>query len=410
MLSLLTQIDKKHLVDFVWVSFLFIYIFNIAILFKFIFLIFLPALLGVFFILSSVRKINKIDCGVLLFLSLGFFVNITSALFNNNLDFSYYYEVYLFIFFQFLALIGIFRASGASLDFVRLVKLSSLAVAIQLIFSLLNSFYPAFEKVFYSIVYNNLSDLSRLDDLKLERIVGVGRSFFASGIINCFMLICLSQVIKYEKKHIVFWLFIFFLIAIIGMMSARTTLVGFVIGSLLLFSNFTKSQIKILFSCLSLFIVFAIFYLLYGGNFVDSHLVNFGFGLFLNSGDSDANNSFNALLNMLSILPESYKTWILGDNMYNLKDGYYMNTDVGYFRMIFANGLLGLSVFLIFNVYLISKIKSPYVDFKFKIAILTLLLILLTKGVVVFISLLMLLVYACDSEKRCENEKGLICY
>ena len=59
-----------------------------------------------------------------------------------------------------------------------------------------------------------------------------------------------------------------------------------------------------------MFIVFAIFYLLYGGDFVDSHLVNFGFGLFLNSGDSDANNSFNALLNMLSILPESYKTWI----------------------------------------------------------------------------------------------------
>ena len=64
-----------------------------------------------------------------------------------------------------------------------------------------------------------------------------------------------------------------------------------------------------------------------------------------------------SILSMFSILPESYKTWIIGDNMYNLKNGYYMNTDVGYSRVIFANGLLGLSVFLIFNMYLIFKIN-----------------------------------------------------
>ena len=96
--------------------------------------------------------------------------------------------------------------------------------------------------------------------------------------------------------------------------------------------------------------------------------------------------------------------------MYNLKNGYYMKTDVGYFRVIFANGLLGLGVFLIFNIYLIFNIKSSFVDFKFKIALLVLLLALLVKGITVFISLLILLVYACNSIKRCESEKNIVCY
>ena len=409
-MSALLQLKKKHLVGFMWVFFLFIYIFNIAIFFKFGFLIFLFSLFGLFFVFNSFHKFRKIDFYIFLFLFFGFFVSALSALFNNNLDYSYYYEVYLFVYFQLLALIGVFRIGDAQLDFVRAIKLSAIAVLIQLILSALISFYPAFEKIFYSIIYNNLSDLSRLDDLKLERIVGVGRSFFASGIINCFILVCLSQIIKYEKKHIIFWLFVYFMIAIIGMMSARTTLVGFAIGCLLLFSSFSINQVKIFFSGLFFLSIVVILYFVYGEKFVDFQLIKFGFGLFLGGGDSDANNSFNTLLNMFSILPESYKTWIIGDNMYNLKNGYYMNTDVGYSRVIFANGLLGLSVFLIFNMYLIFKIKSPFVDLKFKIALLVLLLVLLAKGITVFISLLMLLVYACKAMRRCESEKYTVCY
>ncbi len=409
-MSFLLQLNRKHLTNCMWVFFLFIYIFNIAIFFKFGFLIFLFSFLGLFFALKSLDEFRKIDFYILIFLIFGFFINTISALFNNNLDYSYYYEVYLFVYFQVLALIGIFRLGDTNLDFIRVVKFSAIAVLFQLVLSALISFSPTLEKVFYSVVYNNLSDLSRLDDLKLERIVGVGRSFFASGIINSFILVCLSQIIKYEKKHIMFWLFIYFMIAIIGMMSSRTTLVGFAIGFLLLFSSFSITQIKILFSGLFLLFIAVVLYIFYGREFLDFQLFKFGFGLFLSNGDSDANNSFNTLLSMFSKLPESYKTWAIGDNMYNLKSGYYMNTDIGYFRIIFANGLLGLSVFLIFNIYLIFQIKSPFVDLKFKIALLVLLLVLLAKGITVFVSLLMLLIYACNSIKRCKVEKNTVYY
>ncbi|MHA3893203.1 hypothetical protein [Acinetobacter sp. GXMZU3951] len=380
---------------FIWVVFLFVYIFNIALFFKFGYVVILISLLGGWVVFSG--RFYKKDAVIFLFIILAFFLNTISALINQNLDYSLFYEVYLFIIFQCLALIFVFRGLGFRIDFINLVKLSSIAVLVQLVISFMNSIYPTMEQLFYSVIYNNLSELSRLDELKEERIVGVGRSFFSSGVINSFILICLGQVIKYEKKYKAFWMLILILIFFLGMMSSRTTIVGMGLAIILLMLELGKNQLRTIFSIIFFTIIIFVLYLINRSDLESLSLFRFGFSLFYDNESSDAINSFLTLLKMFLVFPTNLGTWIIGDNLYNLENGYYMQTDVGYFRIIFANGLIGFLFFIIFNLYFIIKIKSEYIDFKFKFILFILLLILLLKGITVIIPLLMILYFACNT-------------
>ena len=65
----------------------------------------------------------------------------------------------------------------------------------------------------------------------------------------------------------------------------------------------------------------------------------------------------NEILKDMFVLPDSFKTWVIGDgymeNPYHLDPyyigpkwgGYYMATDVGYLRFIFYFGVIGLGIF-----------------------------------------------------------------
>jgi len=55
------------------------------------------------------------------------------------------------------------------------------------------------------------------------------------------------------------------------------------------------------------------------------------------------------------VFPDNLKTWIIGDGYFNNPlnpNRFYMETDVGYLRFIFYCGLIGLSIFSIFFIYL----------------------------------------------------------
>ena len=86
--------------------------------------------------------------------------------------------------------------------------------------------------------------------------------------------------------------------------------------------------------------------------------------------ESQASTSVSALTEMYNILPKTYNTWLLGDSKYKilLNDnfiGYYKDTDIGYFRVIFANGIIGLLLFIFLNIYILFKSFSNRILFLF---------------------------------------------
>ena len=60
------------------------------------------------------------------------------------------------------------------------------------------------------------------------------------------------------------------------------------------------------------------------------------------------------VLQNMWVVPETMKTWVIGDGyfMSPTKPGFYMGTDIGYLRFIFYCGLIGLSAFSIFFMYI----------------------------------------------------------
>ena len=69
-------------------------------------------------------------------------------------------------------------------------------------------------------------------------------------------------------------------------------------------------------------------------------------------------NSFDVTSEMWKTLPSYIETWILGDAKYEDENGgYYMHTDVGYLRVIFYGGIVGLFFYLY---YIYKLIKLSY--------------------------------------------------
>ena len=99
------------------------------------------------------------------------------------------------------------------------------------------------------------------------------------------------------------------------------------------------------------------------------------------------------------IFPETIQTWIIGDGYWNnpYGSGYYMHTDVGYLRLIYYFGLVGLFVYLLMQVSIIKN------SFEQKLLIYTIFLYLLVlnlKGFTDLVSICLVFYFALLSKKR----------
>jgi hypothetical protein len=65
-------------------------------------------------------------------------------------------------------------------------------------------------------------------------------------------------------------------------------------------------------------------------------------------------------LKTMLFLPDSLKTFFIGDGFWEYGDGNYMNTDSGYLRVLFAVGVIGLLLFYVplFAIFWISVLYA----------------------------------------------------
>lgn len=368
---------------------LFIYLINLkTVYFSFpIFYFFAPFGLLLFFN-DLIKKKYTIEYGYILFFSLtiiGFLFSCLSILFNQSGDFFLVRQVYLYniiCFFYLYFFVKIFLKNGGSLD--DLITLFLATVSVQLIISFTLYLSPTLFNLFFSFFDTAIGFVSKetVENFNDQRMIAIGNPFFGSAILNCFSLIMLAIYFKYTKNKkllILIWI----VISVLGMASARTTIIGIIISLIIFLINF-KISFKYLFSVLLVLILAVNFF--YFTNDRIQNIIDFSLGFIFDFNNSQASQSTSTLMDMLKIFPDNLNTWIYGDGFFLDNNGYYYKgVDVGYSRIIFANGVLGLMYFILFQILIFVNSSLNFKKNVFPIFFIILVLILNVKGVVNFV-------------------------
>lgn len=349
-------------------------------------------LIGFIWFVFSGFKIERKYFFIFLFILLNVFAYLVSSLINQYFEIDYLKQlplVFIFHFFSAFFLIKLFNRFFVNKEvFFDILVLANL---FQILVSFVAYLNPTIHNLIFSIIDIGLTS-DQVDVFNSARIVGVGASFFGSGILTSFILVFFTIIYKksYIKSDLYFY-FLFFLISFFGLMLSRTLSVGIVISLIILLFNFNnKKAIKFLLFCI-LTVFFSILMLPFL-SFLDSRvldILSFGFEFIYDFDNSQAKGSVSEIPKMLQAIPSNYITWFFGDAKYmDGLGGYYKNIDIGYLRVLNATGLLGLSIYIYTHYYLIKNIKvfSGYRFYMF-----FLFLILNIKGVANLFPLLILL-------------------
>lgn len=205
-----------------------------------------------------------------------------------------------------------------------------------------------------------LKDMGRL--YGIGAFLDVGGSRFAGILVGIAFL--MEQNKKDRNNTSLIWLvFAFATITVIGNMIARTTLVGTLLGLayivLMELRNIgwknENSSSSIGAWCVTMLIAVPLLTVLYNTSEDFHELLRFGFeGFFSLFEKGEWDVSSNTALESMVVWPEELRTWIIGDGYFaNQRNdpnyigdattrGFYMGTDIGYLRFIFYFGVIGL--------------------------------------------------------------------
>lgn len=202
------------------------------------------------------------------------------------------------------------------------------------------------------------------------RLFGLGAALDPAGLRFSGVLAILSFLIAQcdfsrSKWTGLAYILSFFIIAVIGNIMSRTTLVGLVVGLvywiIIMSRKENKSNSKAFYSMfIPVFVVLlALMIWLYRVSPSFRENIRFGFeGFFslVEKGRWEVHS--NDVLKGMIIWPESLKTWIVGDGFFvnpteipdrfgQVSVGFYMHTDIGYLRYIFYFGVIGLLLMML---------------------------------------------------------------
>lgn len=206
------------------------------------------------------------------------------------------------------------------------------------------------------------------------RMYGIGCALDVAGLrfsatLVLIAYLCSNNRTHAEHNHINIYLICFMIIAIIGNMIARTTIVGVILAMLywIFTSGITKLRWdktqNILWRKLLIvaIIVIPILVLLYHTSPTIHKSLRFGFeGFFSLAEKGHWEVGSNETLKNMVVFPDNLKTWLIGDGYmidptgidpYYIGPsfyGYYQATDIGYLRFIFYFGILGTIAFITF--------------------------------------------------------------
>lgn len=287
-------------------------------------------------------------------------VSCISPLINNSTDFFYlkyglsliltYYATYIaaYLFFKIYNEITVERV----IKYLFIVTLLYLVIATVMFLN------PSVNDLLMASIR-----LDSIAEIKLDinigwRLVGLGVQFYTAGLVLGCMLILLAFYISSFGLNVwkkIFYIVSYVVITTIGMMVARTTIVGSGIGLIVIIFSSLKNQKHRFKNMVSLFFAFIILLTIYDSiqsSFLNDYdsLMDFGFSIFSDMSSSGLRNdhSLGRMFEMYKNLPDNNKTWLIGDALWNIEDHYYKNVDIGYLRNIYYFGLLGMGALLFY--------------------------------------------------------------
>ena len=282
-------------------------------------------------------------------------VSILSIFINNSFDF--YYPRYAFSlvlgFFSFYLLSFLFKRVYGRITVETLTDYFVISECVFLFIGLASFFSPNISSFLTNIQkYNDIS-VDAMARTEGYRLISIGAQFFSAAIINGFVLIIIGLRFRYcadTVKTKVLYLIAFVFITAVGMMMARATLVGALLGLFLILWGIVPRKYQKGKSLLAVFCVVIIAVLFYHSfktneaikDFED--LTTFGFEMFINykNGEGFTAHSNNRLLDMYNSIPSDIQTWLIGDGRWMEGDHYYKRVDTGYLRGLWYFGIVGL--------------------------------------------------------------------
>lgn len=229
------------------------------------------------------------------------------------------------------------------------------AILLQAIISVAMYMNPTIYQFFDSIHMIDYVTALKRAETKGERLLGYGIAFFGAGVVYGVALVLLAYIIaakKLKTGELIVASFVYSFIFFVGLLSARTTLVGAGSSLILMFVLFFFDKQK-KGKQLMIFLFLAIFLVSIGQTvcyFYFPDFADWAFEVFINYEESGElrTTSSDALSDMF-YLPTEFKDWAIG-NGHML----FWGTDVGYSRLLFYFGLPGAIAFFFFQFVFIT--------------------------------------------------------
>ena len=299
---------------------------------------------------------------VLLVALLSISINMTTEI----LYVKYFISIVFSYFMVYLGMIGFYKIYKEVTPQI-IIKYLIFASLIHVIISLLMFVVPTINDLLNSLVKLNEDEIDKLESTFGARLQGFGALFYTSGLINGFVLIMIAISLYLYKTSItqkILYLLSFAVIFIIGIMIARTIMIGGAFAFMILVVSLFKNPRHIARNLITLGIASFLFDILLvkvveTSNADFALLSDFGFEIFkvLFEGGGST-HSTDSMLNMYKILPESEKTWLIGDALWIQNGLYYKEVDIGYLRNIFYFGIIGSAFLYLYNYRCLSIIIS----------------------------------------------------
>lgn len=183
------------------------------------------------------------------------------------------------------------------------------------------------------------------------RMIGIGSAVYFGVLPVCaFALLACSYLINSrltKSLSMAFVIIAFLTIAVAYFFSARTSLAIVAIATIPLLLNLKSIGIKNLFVFGVVFLLAVILGINYIENNFNDSMLEWAFGFMV---DKESSNSVVSVLSWWQNTDFSLLTFIIGDGCYENPDGtYYQHVDVGWFRIIYYCGIIGLLMIMYFH-------------------------------------------------------------
>lgn len=241
-----------------------------------------------------------------------------------------------------------------NISFNRLLYLILSVILFNNIVSFIGIIFPPLQKLI--VEFQGLSDVQLIQTMMEGhgRSIGFGDgNFFFGGIFSGLGLIITVYLRRIGYIKTILSVCFFVTLLITGVFLARTTLIG-LISILFLFVGRNEYKRRCLFFYLNALIVVSVVIMCIFFFAKDVINIEWAFEIVISYFEKNSfeTGSTNHLKEMF-VFPETLKTYIVGDALFEEASGaYYMQTDVGYLRLLFYWGIGGLILFWIFQFYL----------------------------------------------------------